>query len=432
MDNREIENKLTSLEGIGEKIAKEIIDIVNLGYSPKLEKLQKELPQNLKEGQQQKFLLGLALPLANEYIKILNKCTGVKKVEIVGEVRRRKEIVSSIDLLLILDRPLEDKISFIGKFGIPVNIYLSSTEKIGYNKIIHTGSEKHLELLKELGLTAREGTEEEVYSSLGLEYIPPYLREGRQEILLAKERMLPKLISIGNIKGDLHIHTNYSDGLSPMEDLAKEAIRLGYQYIAITDHSQSLKIAKGLTKERIIKQWKEIDNLQKSLNIRILKGIEVDILSDGSLDFDDDFLAQFDVVVASVHSNFKQGKGEMTSRIIKAIQNPHVDIIGHLTGRLLLKRNPYELDIEEIFQVAKNEKIAFEINSSPDRLDLKTEHLWKAKKLGIKIAINTDSHSRIELANIILGVGVAQRGYLEEKDIINCWEIEELERYLRG
>ena len=504
-------NNLRQLEGVGDKISQNIIDIVELGYSPKLKRLREQLPESLikltsiqgitpqkahllhkelgvdsleklekainnKEILKVKgfgistlndiqkgielykergksFLLGLALPLAYEYIRDISKLQGVGNVELTGEVRRMKETVSSMDLLVTTTETLDNllkennqyfleanyekqdnKIILQGKFGIPLNLHFTTEDEYGYNKIISTGGKKHLEELTKLGLgEVKDKTQEKsTYNCLGLEYIPPYIREGYGEIELAKENKIPSLIKISDIKGDLHNHTSYSDGLSSVTELVEAAKGFGYQYIAITDHSQSLKIAKGLTKERILKQWEEIDRVQSKFDIKIFKGIEVDILPDGSLDFADEFLSRFDLVVASVHSNFKQNKGEMTKRIITALKNPHVDIIGHLTGRLILKRSAYALDIEEIFNAAKQEKIAFEINSSPDRLDLKSEHVLMAKDLGIKIAINTDSHSTNELANILLGVGTGQRGFLEKEDVLNCWELKEIETYLRG
>lgn len=505
------ENNLRKLEGIGEKIAQNIIDIVELGYSPKLRRLTEKLPEGLirltniqgvtpqrahllhkelgvdtieklekvifsKEILKLKgfglstlndiqkgielykekgktFLLGLALPLAYDYIKDISKLQGVENVELTGEVRRMKETISSIDLLITstnsLDRLIADNQSYFieanyeeqgdkiileNNFGIPINLFITAKVDYGYNKLVTTGNEKHLEELIKLGVEdiKVKTVESNIYNGIGLEYIPPYLREGTKEIALAKEKKIPSLIKISDIKGDLHNHTSYSDGLGTVGELACAAKDLGYQYIAVTDHSQSLKIAKGLTKERILKQWKEIDRVQQEIDIKIFKGIEVDILPDGTLDFDNEFLSHFDLVVASVHSNFKQSEREMTNRIITALKNPHVDIIGHLTGRLILKRNAYALNIDEIFNAAKQEKIAFEINSSPDRLDLKSDHVVMAKESGIKIAINTDSHSTIELANILLGVGTAQRGYIAKEDVLNCWELKELEAYLRG
>lgn len=502
---------LRKLEGIGEKIAQNIIDIVQLGYSPKLERLRQQLPESLirltniqgitpqrayllhkelgvdtiekleeaittkdilkvkgfglstvndiKRGIElykqrgRSFLLGLALPLAYEYIRDISELKGVENVELTGDVRRMKETISSIDLLITSTKCsdqllkenqhyfMEDgyekqgnKIILESKFGIPIIMYITTENDYGYNKIVSTGNEKHIEELIKLGLrdVKDKTVESSIYNHIGLEYIPPYLREGSKEIRLAKEERIPSLIKISDIKGDLHNHTSYSDGLSTVTELAGAAKDLGYQYVAVTDHSQSLKIAKGLTKERILKQWQEIDRIQEEFDIKIFKGIEVDILPDGRLDFDNEFLSRFDLVVASVHSNFKQSEREMTNRIITALKNPHVDIIGHVTGRLILKRSAYALDIDEIFNAAKQEKIAFEINSSPDRLDLKSEHVLMAKEFGIKIAINTDSHSTIELANILLGVGIGQRGYLEKEDVLNCWELKELEAYLRG
>ncbi|QNO15707.1 DNA polymerase/3'-5' exonuclease PolX [Alkalicella caledoniensis] len=503
------ENKLRNLEGIGDRIAQNIMDMVKLGHSPKLEKLREQVPCGLREmidipnltsqkvhllykelnidtidklekaiaskrllsvkgfglstigdiksGIEQykqrgrTFLLGLALPLAYSYLKEIREMDCVKNAEVVGEIRRMKETVSSVEIIVLTDdtqkflttlkknnieidsNKEKRTLEFEGNYNIPVKIYLSPEEKYGIEKIIYTGSEKHVQDLEALGLLKqRSDNEGQVYDSIGLKYIPPFLREGDREIELARDDRLPNLISVKDIVGDLHLHSHYSDGLNSIEELVKAAKRMGYQYIAITDHSQSLKIAKGLTKERILEQWREIDRIQGKYHIKILKGIEVDILADGSLDFQDDFLEQFDIVVASVHSHFKQHQNEMTARIMKAVANPNVDIIGHATGRLIQKRMPYDVDIKKVLNYAKDYKIAFEINSSPDRLDLNSENILLAKELGLKIAINTDSHSTLEFANILLGVGTGQRGYLEKKDVLNCWEKEELLAYLRG
>jgi DNA polymerase (family 10) len=254
-----------------------------------------------------------------------------------------------------------------------------------------------------------------------MQFIPPEIREDSGEIELALKKKLPKLVELSDIKGDFHVHSDYSDGENSIEEIAEAAKKMGYEFIAITDHSRSTKIANGLTEQRLLKQIEEIDRLNKKIkSIRILKGSEVDILSDGSLDFDDEVLKKLDIVIASVHSRFKMDKASMTKRIIKAMENRYVTIIGHPTGRLLSRRDPYEADIEAIIEAAKKHGKALELNAYPDRLDLCDLHLRLAKERGVKIAIGTDSHSIAHLTYMKYGIGVSRRGWLEKKDVLNC------------
>jgi DNA polymerase (family 10) len=265
---------------------------------------------------------------------------------------------------------------------------------------------------------------------LGLPEIPAELREGRGEVEAAKAGRLPKLIEVGDVRGDLHVHTNWSDGRHSVLQMAQRAKELGLDYIAIADHSPSLGVARGLTLERLAGQRREIAEADEALDgIRILSGVEVDIRHDGSLDYPDDVRGQFDFVTASIHSGFQQSEEQLTDRVIKAMRSPHVDAIGHLTGRILGWREGLDLDVERILQVAAETGTAMEINAWPNRLDLNEEHARRAKELGVKLVINTDSHAADQLEYLHYGVEIARRAWIEADDVLNtlpytsiaCW-----------
>ena len=263
-------------------------------------------------------------------------------------------------------------------------------------------------------------TEEEMYKTLGLIYIPPELREDRGEIDAAEKGSLPELVKLSDIKGDLHVHSTWSDGGSSIEELVKKAMVMGYEYIAITDHSQGLKVAGGLSKGELTNKKGEIERLNKKYkDIKVLFGTEVDIDSDGNLDYSDEVLSQMDVVIGAIHSGFKQSKEKLTKRIIKACQNKYVHIIAHPTGRLWGARDAYEIDIEDILKVCKDTGTMIEINSFPQRLDLNDINCRMAKDLGVKLVVNTDAHIADQLEMMKFGISVARRGWLEKKDIIN-------------
>jgi DNA polymerase (family 10) len=262
--------------------------------------------------------------------------------------------------------------------------------------------------------------EEEVYRALGMVWIDPELREDRGEIEAAQDGRLPKLVQESEIKGDLHVHSKWSDGTSSIEEIAKAAQKRGYQYVAICDHSKSLRIAHGLDESRLMKQIEEIDRLNEKLKgFHILKGSEVDILTDGTLDLSEKVLEKLDFAVAAVHSGFKQDKGKMTKRIIRALENPHIHVLAHPSGRLLGTRDPYEVEIEELMEAAKKYGKALEINAYFERLDLDDIYCRKAKEMGIRVGIGTDSHHLDQMWMISLGVSVARRGWLEPMDILN-------------
>jgi DNA polymerase (family 10) len=283
---------------------------------------------------------------------------------------------------------------------------------------------------KDLGASA--ASEAALYNKLNLTYIEPELREGRGEVAAAAQGMLPALIQLSDLRGDLHMHTTASDGTNTLAEMAAAAQEKGYQYIAITDHSQSLKITNGLSEKRLLQHIKAIDRLNaKLMGLTILKSAEVDILDDGRLDYPKHILKHLDLTICSIHSRFALDKEQQTTRILRAMDNPYFNILGHATGRLLLKREGYQIDIERVIKQAKANSCFFEINSSPDRLDLSAEHARLAKEAGVKIAINTDAHSIKELNFITGGINQGRRGWLAAQDVLNTQPLEKLLKILR-
>ncbi len=402
-----------------------------------------------------------------------------KKVEAVtpaGSLRRGKETIGDLDLLVTLppgrdsakgidaiadhilkypaiDQILargENKVSFRLDSGMQVDVRLLEKESFGAALLYFTGSKEHnvtlrgrankMELtLNEYALATLKGerrvagkTEEEIYAKLKLDYIPPELRENTGEIEAAAEHRLPNLIRRQDIRGDLQMHTTASDGRNSIEEMAEAARELGHQYIALTDHSKAVTVANGLDEKRMLEQIKKIRAANElGLGIRLLAGIEVDILKDGRLDLDDEVLAQLDVVVTSVHSYMNLDSAAMTDRLLAAIENPYTQIIAHPTGRLLLRRDPFAYDMERVLDAARKHGVAMECNSYPDRLDLKDTYLRMAKDRGVKIVISTDSHSTTNLQFIRYGVLMARRGWLEKSDVLNTLPVDALLGALR-
>jgi DNA polymerase (family 10) len=276
-------------------------------------------------------------------------------------------------------------------------------------------------------------TEEQVYAELGLPWIPPELREDRGEVQAAKAGKLPKLIELADIHADLQVHSNWSDGKLTMLEMARLAAKRGLKVIAFTDHSVSLGVANGLSMERHAEQQKEIEKVQKELgkSIRVLHATEVEIKADATLDYPDEFLASLDLVLASLHTSLRQPREKVTARLINAIQNPHVDIIGHPTGRLIPDREAADLDMEAVLKAAAESGVALEINAHPARLDLDDVTARRAKELGIPLSINTDSHSEADLDMLPFGVAIARRAWLTKQDVINCWPVEKLLAWLK-
>jgi DNA polymerase (family 10) len=274
-------------------------------------------------------------------------------------------------------------------------------------------------------------TEEEVFASVGLPWIPPLIREDRGEVQAAAENRLPQLVGLEQIRGDLQMHSTWSDGKESIREMAEACLERGYEYMALTDHSQAVTVANGLTPERVREQWLEIDEVRSALpEIRILRSLEVDILKDGHLDMPDEILEGLDMVLVSVHSYMSLERTEMTERVIRALEHPQVDVVAHPTGRILNRREPFALDMEEVLKAAADLDVAMELNANPRRLDLNDVHLMRARELGVKIIISTDAHSVNHLDFMRYGVDQGRRGWLETMDVLNAQPIEEIDRWL--
>jgi DNA polymerase (family X) len=414
--------------------------------------------------------LGRAYPLAQEIIKTLKKVKGVVEAESAGSLRRMRSTVGDLDILVAaIDSPAvmeafvnlpgvsrvlgkgETKSSIEFTDGVRAQVWVHPPEKFGTALQYATGSKDHNVQLRQIALakglslsehslTKTKGngevlcaTEEEVYKTLGLPWIPPELREDRGEVAAAKANKLPKLIQVKDIKADLQTHSTWSDGKLSMLEMAQAAARRGMKVIAFTDHSASLGVTGGLKMEDHKKQATEIRKIQKQLgdSILVLHASEVEIKADGALDYPDEFLATLDLVVASMHTSLRQPREKVTQRTINAIRNPHVDIIGHPTGRLIPDREGADLDMEAVLNAAAETGVALEINAHPSRLDLDDMYARRAKELGIPISINTDSHSEEDFDNLFYGVATARRAWLTKEDVINTWSTNKLLDWLK-
>lgn len=404
------------------------------------------------------FPLGAALPIAETVCADLAALPRVEQVEIAGEVRRGWEAVREIIILvctsfaaevlgLMEKHPLVQQVVWCTETairvstiygGLEIEVQTCSRERFAFDLVRLTGSEEHWHGLRER-LAARAGnlgedgsawTEEEVYRLAGLTYIPPELREGTTEIAVAEEGSLPELVEIADIRGDLHVHTNWSDGIGSIRDMVEAAERLGYEYIAITDHSQSLAVARGLAPEKLRQQVEEINRLNDEREIHIFTGTEVDIKKDGQLDYPDELLRELDIVIASIHTNFHLSEESMTARVEAALKHPLVTMLAHPTGRMLLERKPYALNMDRIWELCARTGTWLELNASPDRLDINAEQVKTAREYGIPIAINTDAHQVSGLADMRYGVLTARRGWAEAKDVVNTWPLGKLKQEL--
>jgi DNA polymerase (family 10) len=403
--------------------------------------------------------------VARSLQQFLESLPDVSRVSTTGSLRRKQDTVGDLNFLVASGyadavfheftssgavqsaEPLSsDERRFTLSTGIVVSIRVVAESEWGLARLQATGSAAHLEDLESLAEAKRIklsaaslrrarvklSDEGAIYRRLGLAFIEPELREGRGEIAAAAERTLPTLVTVADLQGDLHMHTTASDGANTIAEMAAAAQERGYKYIAITDHSQSLKITNGLTEQRLRQHIKAIDKLNAKLSgFQILKSAEVDILEDGELDYSDAMLKELDFTICSIHSRFGRNKQQQTARIMRAMDNPYFTILGHATGRLLLKREGYELDIERIIAHAKDCGCFFEINSSPDRLDLSDEHAKMAKDAGIKIAVNTDAHSIDELSYINAGINQARRAWLEPADVLNVLPLAQLQEVFK-
>lgn len=418
-----------------------------------------------KSGKEERKLLSQVLPIAKELQQQILKIKSVKKVDIAGSLRRMKETIRDVDMLVCCNAEALNNItklpiisrttakgstraSVIIKNNIQVDIRIVSEESYGSALQYFTGSKEHsIHLrkicvkkrlkLNEYGLFKGKNkiagkTEEEIYKALGLQYIEPELREDRGEIEFALQKKLPKIVNYNEIIGDLHVHTNESDGNNTLQEMADSAKRLGRKYLAICDHGgEHLPIARALSIKRLEKQIKAIDKFNSKSDIFILKGTEIDILADGNLSLPNSILRKLDIVTASVHSGFKFPEEKMTKRILKALDNPYVSVLGHPTGRIIFEREPYKINIEKIFEKAAERSIALEINAFPNRLDLNDTNVKLALDYKCKFAIGTDSHAKEHLNYLIYGAAVARRGWATSNDILNTFSKEKLIKWLK-
>lgn len=418
----------------------------------------------------QRIPIGEALPVVDDIIAQLSKLHGLKNLTPAGSLRRFRETVGDIDLMGTADNPAAaiqsfvslpqvrevlasgtTKASVVVSGGLQVDLRLVAHDSFGSTLQYFTGSKQHnVDLrerahrqglkLSEYGITnlateqlEKFATEEAFYERLGLQYIPPELREAQQEIERAAQGAIPPLVELSDIKGDLHVHSDWSDGRDSIEAMALAARKLGYQYLGVSDHSAGRGIARGLDVERLRQQIAEIGELnQKISGIRIFTGMEVDIRADGTLDMLGEILAELDIVTAAIHSGMTQSQEQMTRRIIGAIENPHVDILAHPTCRLLPGREPVAVDMEAVLKAAARTGTIVEISAMPSRLDLKDTHAYRARELGVKLAINTDAHSTEHLGFMRFGVGVARRGWCQAEDILNTISLADITAFLKG
>jgi len=408
--------------------------------------------------------IGQALPVVESILQRMRQVDGLWEIVPAGSLRRFKETIGDIDLMATARDPASisqafvslpqvrevlvhgpTKSSIVVEGGLQVDLRLVEPDSFGAMLQYFTGSKEHNILLRErgnrmglklseYGITLLETEalekyrdEDAFYARLGLPFIPPELREGRDEIERAERGEIPHLLQVGDLKGDLHAHTDWSDGHDPLEDMARAAQSAGYGYLATTDHSSGRGVARGLKPERLRAQMEEIRRINAGLTgFRLLSGAEVDIRADGSLDFPDELLSELDIVVAAVHSAMGQDREVITRRIIKALEDPHVDILAHPSTRLLGERDPVDADWEQVFQAARRTGAALEINAMPQRLDLKDSHVYRARELGVKLVISTDSHDTTHLGLARFGVGVARRGWCQAGDILNTLPVDEM------
>lgn len=473
-------SELMTVEGLGPKRVRALhkaLDITDLddlrkaarkgdikdveGFGPKTEKkILEAVTSRRDEPRRLKWIL--AEQRAEDMVAYLEKAPGIEHIEVAGSFRRRKETVGDLDILVICRKgpPVmehftdhEDvrevvsqgrtRSTVVLKSGLHVDVRV--IPKVSYGAALHyfTGSKAHNVAIRkraqgkklkvnEYGVFRGDDRiagkdEQEVYRSVGLPYIPPELREDRGEIEAADDDALPELIAPKDIHGDLHAHTKLTDGKNTLEEMADAARQRGYAYLAVTEHSRRVTMAKGLGPKGLARHIKRIDRLNKGYDdFRVLRGIEVDILKDGSLDLPDDILSKLDVRICSVHYHQNLSRERQTERILKAMQNPYCNIIGHPTGRLIGERPPYEIDMQKIMKAAREHGCFMELNAHPDRLDLNDRHCRMARDMGVKVVINTDAHSTTDLEFMRLGVAQARRGWLTREDVLNTRALDDL------
>ncbi|MBI2057886.1 MAG: DNA polymerase/3'-5' exonuclease PolX [Candidatus Yanofskybacteria bacterium] len=448
--------KLRQLEGLGEKSEQKILKSISF-----LEQFHG------------RFLIAAALPLSRRIVEKLRSLPEVKKAEFAGSIARMQETVGDLDILVISDKPSkvmdffvemlevqdviakgDTKTSVRLKVGMDADLRVVPPESFGAALQYFTGDKYHniavreiaikkgyklneYGLFKESGIKNHElrvagETEEEIYKTLGMQWIPPELRTNHGEVQAAQTDKLPDLIGYGGLKGDLQVQTDWTDGEHSIRQMAEAAKKQGLEYICITDHTAALAMTGGNDEKRLLKQMAEIDKVQKEVSgIKILKGAEVDIHKDGTLDIDDETLEKLDVAGISVHSRFNMTEEDMTKRVVRAMENPNADILFHPTGRLVQKREAYKIDMAEIIKTAKKTETILEANAYPERLDLKDEYIRQALESGVKISIDSDAHSTSHFQFLEYGIGQARRGWAEAKDVINTRSWEEMLRLLK-
>jgi DNA polymerase (family 10) len=469
--------QVSDLDGV-EKLAREgkIHELPRMGEKQE-QKLLKAIEDYRRIGG--RFLLDTTEQLAEKLIAHLKEAPGVEKITPAGSLRRGRDTVGDLDILVTgkgccaddtreaiaqhlvrfpglmeIIAKGENKVSFRHRNGMQVDVRLLPPESFGAAMQYFTGSKAHNVALRQralkMGYTLNEyslaeletnkpvarATEQDIYEKLKLDFIPPEMRENLGEIELASKHELPALLELSDLRGDVHMHTVETDGRNTIEEMAEAARDRGYAYMAITDHSKNLAFANGLTDERALEHIARIRAADKKFSsgkkpIRIFAGVEVDILADGTLDLSDEVLAQMDIVIASVHSHFNQDRATMTDRLLKAIANPNTSVIGHPTGRQLLRRDAYPFDIDAVLKAAAKNKVAMELNAYPDRLDLCDVHLRMAKQHGVKIVINTDSHHTSHMEKIRYGVTQARRAWLTKEDVLNTLPPTEFARTMK-
>jgi DNA polymerase (family 10) len=474
---------LTRVEGVGPKTAGKLYEALGVTDLGELEEAARKgrvrnvsgfgekTEQNILEGiefarqSERRTPLGESLPRARELVERVEEVVGVERAVAAGSVRRRKETTGDIDIVVVsTDREATanavtewdaeiiqegDRKTSFRRDGEEVDLHLVKKEEFGSALQYFTGSKDHnvetRDVAIEKGLKLNEygvwdgeggrvagGTEEEVYEALGMEYVPPELREDRGEVEAALEGNLPELVTVDDVLGELHSHTERTDGGATLEEMVEGAVERGLDYLAVTEHTEALGVVGGLSDEELLGLAEDVRALEKKTDIRVFAGAEANILKDGSLDVGDEVLAELEVVVASVHSGMGMDTEEATERLVSAVRHSEVDILGHPSGRLINSREGYDYDLGAVLDAAEEEGVALEVNANPRRLDIRDTQVRRCVERGVPVAVNTDAHTPSELGYVEYGVSAARRGWAEKDDIVNAWTAEELEGWLDG